>query len=80
MHISVYVLLPFHFSLRKLLEIPKGQLKHEQLLKGQCHEIFCHFFISWIEAIWAPKKQAKMVLLKNLFLLRYLRNKWLHAD
>ena len=40
-------------------------------LKGQCHEIFCHFFISWIEAIWAPEKQAKMVLLKNSFSQRY---------
>ena len=31
-------------------------------LKGQCHKIFYHFFISGIEAIWVPKKQAKMVL------------------
>ena len=36
-------------------------------LKGQCHEIFVIFFISWIEAIRAPEKQAKMVLLKNYF-------------
>ena len=39
----------------------------ERRLKGQCHEIFWHFFISWIEAIWAPDKQAKMVLLKSSF-------------
>ena len=38
------------------------------IVKGQCHETFCHFFISWIEAICAPDKQAKMVLLKSLFL------------
>ena len=37
-------------------------------LRGQCHEICCHFFISWIEAIWVPDKQAKMVLLKIRFL------------
>ena len=36
-------------------------------LKGQCHNIFCHFFISWIKGIWAPDKQAKMVLLKSSF-------------
>ena len=36
--------------------------------KGQCHEIFCHFFISWIQAIWAPDKQAKIVLLISSFL------------
>ena len=29
-------------------------------LKGQCHKIFWPFFISWIEAIWAPDNQAKM--------------------
>ena len=48
-------------------------------LKGQCHKIFCHFFISWIEAIWAPNKQSKMVLLKNSFSRRYSRNQWLRA-
>ena len=37
------------------------------LLKGQCPEIRCHFTISWIEAIWAPDKQAKLVLLKIRF-------------
>ena len=42
-----------------------------QMLKGQCHEILCHFFISWKEAIWAPDKQANMVLLKNSFSRRY---------
>ena len=41
------------------------------MLKGQSHEIFCDFFISWIEAIWAPDKWAKRVLLKNSFLRRY---------
>ena len=29
------------------------------------------FFISWIEAIWGPDKQDKMVLLENSFLRRY---------
>ena len=48
-------------------------------LKGQCHEIFCHFFISLIEAIWAPNEQSKMVLLKNSFSRRYSRNQWLCA-
>ena len=41
------------------------------MLKWQCHENFCHFFILWIEPNWAPDKQAKMVLLKNLFSRRY---------
>ena len=41
-----------------------------QYLKGQCHEIFWHFFISWIKAIWAPDKQAKIVLFKSSFLRR----------
>ena len=44
-------------------------------LKGQCHEIFWHFFISRIEAIWAPDKQAKMVFLKSLF-CRDIREKF----
>ena len=34
-------------------------------LKRQCHEIFDLYFFSWIEPIWAPDKQAKMVFLKN---------------
>ena len=42
-------------------------------LKGQCHKIFCNFFMSWLEAIWAPNKQAKMVLLKKSFSRRYSR-------
>ena len=42
-----------------------------QMLKGQCHEILCDFFISWKEAIWAPDKQANMVLLKKSFSRRY---------
>ena len=49
-------------------------------LKGQCHEIFWHFFISWIEAIWAPDKQAKMVLLKNSFSRRYSNLKFEKID
>ena len=48
-------------------------------LKGQCHEIFWHFFISWIEAIWAPDKQAKMVLLKSSFSRRNSRKIRLRA-
>ena len=36
-------------------------------LKAQCHEIFCYFLNPLIEAIWAPDKQVKMVLLKNCF-------------
>ena len=40
----------------------------EQGLKGQCHEIYdLYIFFSWIEPIWAPDKQSKMVFLKNLF-------------
>ena len=47
--------------------------------KGAVSREFCHFFISWIEAFWAPDIQAKMVLLKNLFSRRYLQNQWLCA-
>ena len=46
------------------------------VLKRQCNEIFWIFFISWIEAIWAPDKQSKMVLLKNSFSRRYLQKTW----
>ena len=49
------------------------------LLKGQCHKIFWNFFISWIEAIWASDKKAKMVLLKSSFSRRYSRKIWLRA-
>ena len=59
------------------VEIPTEDLLH--LLKGQCHEIFRHFFISWLEAIWAPDKQAKMFLLKNSFSQRYSRKIRLRA-
>ena len=48
-------------------------------LKGQCHEIFFHFFISLIEAIWAPNEQSKIVLLKSSFSRRYSQNQWLRA-
>ena len=48
-------------------------------LKGQCHEICWHFFISWIKAIWAPDKQAKMVLLKSSFSRRNSRKIRLRA-
>ena len=41
--------------------------------------IFLSFFISWFQGIWAPDKQAKMVLLKNLFSRRYPRNQLLCA-
>ena len=45
-------------------------------LKRQCHKIFELYFFSWIEPIWAPDKQAKMVLLKNSFSWRYLNAKF----
>ena len=41
------------------------------ILKGAVSQDFLPFFISWIEAIWAPDEQAKMVLLKNSFSRRY---------
>ena len=47
-----------------------SRTSRHRLLKGQCHEIFAIFF-SWIKAIWAPDKQAKMVLLNNSFSRRY---------
>ena len=50
-----------------------------ECLKGQCHEIFWNFFIAWIEAIWAPDKQAKMVLHKSSFLRRNSRKIRLRA-
>ena len=37
-------------------------------LRWQCHEIFWHFLM---KLTWAPDKQAKMVLLKDLFSRRY---------
>ena len=36
--------------------------------KGAVSLDFLTFFITRIEAIWAPDKQAKMVLFKSLFL------------
>ena len=42
-------------------------------LKGQCREILYLYFVSWIEAIWAPDKQDEMVLVKNSFLRRCSR-------
>ena len=48
-------------------------------LKGQCHKIFGIFFILGIEPMWAPDKQAKMVLLKSLFSRRYSRKIRLHT-
>ena len=49
-------------------------------LKRQCHEIFDLYFFSWIESIWAPDNQAKMVLLKNSFLRRYSNLKFKKFD
>ena len=46
--------------------------------KCLCHEIFA-FFFSWIEPIWVPDKQSKMVSLKNLFWRRYSQKTWLCA-
>ena len=47
------------------------------ILKWQCHQPFGEFcFISWIKPIWAPEKQAKMILLKDLFLRRYSHFFW----
>ena len=36
-------------------------------LKGQCHEIFELNFFLFIEPIWAPEKQTKMIFLKIRF-------------
>ena len=36
-------------------------------LKWAVSRYFCYYFISRIEAIYAPNKQSKMVLLKNSF-------------
>ena len=47
--------------------------------KGQCHKIFPIFLISWMRAIWAPGKQANVLLLKNSFSWRYSRKIRLHA-
>ena len=50
-------------------------------LKWQCHKIIVEFsFILWIQPTWASDKLAKMLLLKDLFLQRYSRNKWLRTD
>ena len=46
-------ILPPHLHKKKLLYAHKLEKGY---LKGQCHEIFWYFFISWIEAIWAPDK------------------------
>ena len=48
-------------------------------LKGAVSLDFCHFFISWIEAIWALISRLKWFLLKNSFSWRYLWNQWLQA-
>ena len=58
----------FLFSKRPI----SSGLPNSYILKGQRHEIFDLYFFSWIEPIWAPDKQAKMVFLKNLFPWRYL--------
>ena len=50
------------------------------LLKGQCHEIFYLLFFSWIEPIWAPDKQTKMVFLKKSLSRRYLNLKFKKFD
>ena len=55
---------------------PAKRKKCWTFLKGQCHEIFWHF---WIEATWAPDKQAKMVLLKFSFSRRNSRKIRLRA-
>ena len=43
------------------------------LFKGAVSQDFWLILISWIEAIWAPDKQAKMVSLKNSFSWIYSR-------
>ena len=52
-----------------------SRTSRHRLLKGQCHEIFAIFF-SWIKAIWAPDKQAKMVLLNNSFFAKIFAKNW----
>ena len=44
-------------------------------LKGQCHEIFDHFF-GLKDSMWAPYGQAKTVSLTFLFLQRYSNAKF----
>ena len=61
--------------IRNMINLIKGGFP----FKGAVSRDFLSFFISWIEAIWAPNKQSKMVLLKNSFSWRYLRNQWLCA-
>ena len=47
-------------------------------LKWQCHEIFDIFFSH--ESTWVPDKQAKMDLMKDLFLLRIPKFKFEKFD
>ena len=50
-------------------------------LKWQCHKIFDLNLFSQIDPIWAPDKQARMVLLiKNSFLRRYSNLKFEKFD
>ncbi len=51
------------------------KLKH---LKGQCHEIFCFWYFSWISFPWAPEYSIKTV--SNFFenLRRYSQLKVCH--
>ena len=49
-------------------------------LKWESHEIlYFHFFSLYIEPIWAPDKQAKMVWLINSFPRRYSNSKFKHS-
>ena len=71
-------------DLRKFLKLCQASTRHrDSILKGQCHEIFEHFF-GLKETTWAPGEQAITVLRNFLFLRKYsrknvcIRNLWIH--
>ena len=61
-------------------QIVVGPYSKISFLKEAVSRDFRPQFFSWIEPIWAPDKQAKMVLLKNLFSRRYSNSKFQKFD
>ncbi len=49
------------FSFRKCSKLYIGQILFKDCLKGQCHEIFCFWFFSWISFPPAPEYSIKTV-------------------